>query len=81
MPVRIGSNPHAERTYRNFAQLDLVLVPRTWARAVVDVKSCMGEALATHHFLVEAAVSLQVEAYRSTSLRARIRQRVSTGLR
>ena len=57
----IGSNPHAERTYRNFAQLDLVLVPRSWARAVVDVKSCMGEALATHHFLVEAAVSLQVD--------------------
>ena len=57
----IGSSPHEDRNYRNFAQLDFILTPRRWAGAVADVRSCMEEALATHHFLVEAVLDARVD--------------------
>ena len=57
----IGSSPHEDRNYRNFAQLDFILTPRRWAGAVADVRSCMEEALATHHFLVEVVLDARVD--------------------
>ena len=44
-------------------QLDFVLTPRRWVGAVADVRSCMEEALATHHFLAEAFLDVRVDKH------------------
>ena len=45
-----------------FAQLDYVLVSKFWLSKIFDVSSCRTEALASHHFLLEASLAVSVGA-------------------
>ena len=54
----LWSNAVGEISHRNFAQLDLVIVPREQLCMVRFIQADRWEALATHHFLVEVVLVL-----------------------
>ena len=58
----LWATPVHALSYSNFAQLDLVMLPRHDLWKMQMVQSNMGEALASHHFLVEAAPTLRVSS-------------------
>ena len=55
----IGKNPVADITHQGFAQLDLMLCPLSELWQIKQLRSDRWEALATHHFLLEAVVEIR----------------------
>ena len=55
----LWATPVDALSYRNFAQLDLVILARLDLWKLQTIQSSMREAFASHHFLVEAAITLQ----------------------
>ena len=55
----IGSNPGSVLTWKQFGQIDLVLVSHDWLDALTQLFSCMEPVLASHHFLVLAKLGIQ----------------------
>ena len=56
----IGTDPRAPASVNTFAQLDVALVPRSWATMVHDVYSERGAPIPSHHFLTIMRTSLQI---------------------
>ena len=54
----IWQNPVSEISHRGFAQLDLVICPRSELWQVKQIRSDRWQALASHHFLVEVVAEL-----------------------
>ena len=56
----IGKSPLDIVTASAFAELDLALLPFDQARRLLELRSDRLEALASHHFLVEAVYDVMV---------------------
>ena len=57
----LTATPHDPITTNNFAELDHLLVSKTWHNNVINIRSHPQIALATHHFLVTADLNIQIE--------------------
>ena len=60
----LAANPASALNYKNFAQLDYVLVPSEWENAVHQTYSDRTAALASHHFLLRISLDAKVEKTR-----------------
>lgn len=56
----LGGSPMAPITTKGFAQLDLLLMPADMLDRLVHIQSDRTEALASHHFLLEATLGVNV---------------------
>ena len=57
----LGASPASEVNHRNFAQLDLLLLPQSWRWCVDYCGSEKSIGFSSHHFLVEAHLLMTVE--------------------
>ena len=56
----VGAAHDSELTPNNFATLDYILLPRVLQQYVGPVRSDVNAALASHHFLIQAALQITV---------------------
>ena len=56
----VGASPTDIVDTRNFAQLDLLLIPHGCMHNVIDIRSNRKEALASHHYLVTARIAVNL---------------------
>ena len=57
----LGVQPASNVCYQDFAQIDFVLVPRSWLPAVADIQSDRGVALQSQHFVLMVDLCLEIE--------------------
>ena len=56
----VGAAHDSELTPQNFATLDYILLPRVLQQCVGPVRSDVGAALGSHHFLIQATLAMTV---------------------
>ena len=56
----MGANPSSEVNFKNFGQLDLMMISYDDLDVVTDVRSHLQIPLASHHFLVTVALQVQI---------------------
>ena len=67
----LWASPMEDISWKRFAQLDHVLIPRGDLWQIRQIQSDRQQALASHHFLMEVAVDIQMERSVSSSKHVR----------